>query len=236
MSDNDATKYWPFYAASKTAATGAWAEKRRLAAAMRRVIDRLVATDAPIEALEAAADELEHFAMTLDGLPVRSWLEGFAESATAGDTTALFDMSPLMGLSNPLSPPIDFELADDRVIGRVNFGRAYEGPPGHVHGGFVAAAFDEVLGFVQCATGQPGMTGTLTVRYRKPTPLHQDLRFEAWVEKIEGRKTIAHGTLACGDTVCAEGEGVFIGIDQQRFKNIVGRGDGEDGGGQPGGK
>jgi acyl-coenzyme A thioesterase PaaI-like protein len=225
MSDEDATKFWPFYTASKTTATGAWAEKRRLAAAMRRVIDRLVGTDAPIEELRAAAEELERFATTLDGLPVRSWLQGFAESATAGDTNALFDMSPLMGLSNPISPPISFEVDEERVHGYVRFGHAYEGPPGHVHGGLVAAAFDEVLGFVQCGTGQPGMTGTLTVKYRAPTPLHQDLHFEAWVERFEGRKTIACGTLFCGDVLCAEGEGIFIGLDQERFKSLVGKDD-----------
>lgn len=232
MSEKDVTKFWPFYTASKTSATGAWAEKRRLAAAMRRVIDRLVATDAPIEELRVAADELERFATTLDGFPVRSWLQGYAESATAGDTNALFDMSPLMGLSNPISPPIDFDVRGERVYGHVRFGHAYEGPPGHVHGGIVAAAFDEVLGFVQCGTGQPGMTGTLTVRYRAPTPLHRDLQFEAWVERFEGRKTIACGTLSCGDTLCAEGEGVFIGIDRERFKSLLEKqpaGDGEPG-------
>ena len=39
----------------------------------------------------------------------------------------------------------------------MTFGSAYEGPPGCVHGGFVAAAFDEVLGFVQSLGGQPGL-------------------------------------------------------------------------------
>jgi acyl-coenzyme A thioesterase PaaI-like protein len=223
MSNIDPKKHWPFYQAAKTPATGAWGEKRRLAAAMRRVIDRLVATDAPIDELRRAAEELERFATTLDGLPIKSWLEGFAESATAGDPNALFDMSPLMGLSNPLSPPIDFNLEGDRVIGRVTFGRAYEGPPGHVHGGLVAASFDEVLGFVQCMTGQPGMTGTLTVRYRSPTPLHKELRFEAWVDRIEGRKTTALGTLTCGETLCAEGEGLFIALDRERFKSLLGQ-------------
>ena len=65
------------------------------------------------------------------------------------------------------------------ALGLVRFGSAYEGPPGHVHGGFVAAAFDEVLGYVQSLGGRPGMTGTLTVRYRSPTPLYTELRFEA---------------------------------------------------------
>ena len=35
-----------------------------------------------------------------------------------------------------------------------------------------------VLGAAQTFSGAPGMTGTLTIRYRKPTPLHTDLRFE----------------------------------------------------------
>ena len=98
---------------------------------------------------------------------------------------------------------------------------AYAGPPGHVHGGIVAAAFDEVLGFVQCLTEQAGMTGTLTVRYRAPTPLHRELSFEAWVERIEGRKTIARGTLHCGTTLCAEAEGLFVSMDRARFRRLV---------------
>jgi acyl-coenzyme A thioesterase PaaI-like protein len=221
MSEDDAKRIYPYYTASKTPATGAWAEKRRVAAAMRKVIDRLVSTDAPAGELRRAADELERFARTLDDLPTRSWLEGYAESATAGDATAMFDMSPLIGLSNPISPPIDFDIRDGRVYGRARFGNAYEGPPGHLHGGMVAAAFDEVLGFVQCVTQQPGMTGTLTIRYRAPTPLHRELRFEAWVDAIDGRKTIAKGTLHCGDTLCAEAEGIFISMDRERFRRLV---------------
>ena len=61
------------------------------------------------------------------------------------------------------------------IKGTVTFGSAYEGPPGHVHGGYVAAAFDELLGMTQSLGGMPGMTGTLTVRYRRPTPLRTEL-------------------------------------------------------------
>ena len=54
------------------------------------------------------------------------------------------------------------------MVGTATFGAAYEGPPGCVHGGFVAAAFDEVLGSTQSLSGEPGMTGRLTVNYRSP--------------------------------------------------------------------
>ena len=47
-------------------------------------------------------------------------------------------------------------VADEHVVGHVVFGDAYEGPPGCVHGGFIAAAFDEVLGFTSRSPACPG--------------------------------------------------------------------------------
>jgi acyl-coenzyme A thioesterase PaaI-like protein len=100
---------------------------------------------------------------------------------------------------------------------RVRFGAAYEGPPGCVHGGFIAAAFDEVLGLTQSLSGQAGMTGTLTIKYRKPTPLHTELRFEGRLDSINGRKVQASAKLYAGDTVTAEGTGLFIAISSEKF-------------------
>ena len=200
--------------------TGAWKEKRRLAAAMRVVISRLVETDAPEAELRAAADALERYAERLATHPRTRLQPGFAETSPAGDTSGFFDRSPLIGLSNPLSPPLELRADDDRrrVHGRGTFVTAYEGPPGHVHGGYVAAAFDEVLGFANALSGTPGMTGTLTVRYRRPTPLYTELRFEARYERSEGRKIFTSGQLWAGDVLCAEAEGLFISVDFSRFR------------------
>ena len=87
-----------------------------------------------------------------------------------------------------------------------------------MHGGYVAAAFDEVLGFANALSGNPGMTGTLTVRYRRPTPLHTELRFEAHYDRSEGRKIFTSGQLFAGETLCAEAEGLFISVDFERFR------------------
>jgi acyl-coenzyme A thioesterase PaaI-like protein len=146
---------------------------------------------------------------------------GRAEAANAGDVGAFFDGSPLIGLSNPLSPPMTLEARDGRVHGEVCFGAAYEGPPGHVHGGFVAAAFDEVLGFTQSLTGNPGMTASLTVRYKRTSPLHVTLRFEAQVDRVEGRKIHASGRMLSGETVTAEAEALFISVDAERFQALL---------------
>lgn len=214
-------RIFSFWSAAGSEVTGAWAERRRLAKAMREVIERLTTSDAPEEELRAAADGLERYAARLATHARRDLPLGFGESANAGDVAAFFDYSPLIGLSNPLAPPIVLEVEGKTVHGTVRFGSAYEGPPGHVHGGFVAAAFDEVLGFVQSTSGQPGMTGTLTIRYRKPTPLHTDLRFEATVQRVEGRKIFAEGRMYAGDVLTAEAEGLFISVDLVKMQQLA---------------
>jgi acyl-coenzyme A thioesterase PaaI-like protein len=219
--DTRRDRMYAFWSAADFEATGAWAERRRLAKAMREVIDRLITSDAPEQELRVAADGLERYARRLSTHPRRSLPLGFAETANAGDVAAFFDYSPMIGRSNPLAPPIVLRVEGKVVHGAVRFGSAYEGPPGHVHGGFVAAAFDEVLGFVQSTTGQPGMTGTLTIRYRKPTPLNTDLRFEATVQRVEGRKIFAEGRLYNGDLLTAEADGIFISVDLLKMQTLV---------------
>jgi acyl-coenzyme A thioesterase PaaI-like protein len=182
--------------------------------ALRRIVHRLHGSPAPDDELSQAADELERLADRLDGFPGGSLYEGLGESTLAGDdTAAFFDHSPMLGRANPLAPPVELWADGDTMRGRVTFGSAYEGPPGCAHGGYVAAAFDEVLGSTQSLAGRPGMTGRLTVHYRSPTPLHVELAIAARVVEVSGRKTLTHGTLHAGERLCAEAEGLFIAID-----------------------
>ena len=71
------------------------------------------------------------------------------------------------------------------MLGKAWFGPAYEGPPGCVHGGYIAAAFDELLGCTQTMTGAPGMTANLSIDYRTPTPLETELSFVGVVTKVD---------------------------------------------------
>jgi acyl-coenzyme A thioesterase PaaI-like protein len=221
MSDESERSFLTHWDAAAMEASGAWAERRRLAAAMRAVIDRLVQIDAPEAELRTAADALERYGEQLARHPRPNRYVGWAETANAGDVGAFFDQSPLIGNANPLAPPLRLWIEGGRVHGSVHFGAAYEGPPGCVHGGWVAAAFDETLGYAQSLSGSPGMTGTLTVRYRKPTPLHTDLRFEAWVDSVSGRKVRAAGTLHAGDLLVAEAEAIFISVSPEKFRGLV---------------
>jgi acyl-coenzyme A thioesterase PaaI-like protein len=195
---------------------------RRLGDAARLAIDRLVATTAPVEVLLRAARDAETLAEHLGQYEPTRRYEGVAEAAGAGPDPLFFDWSPLAGLSNPLAPPVEMAIEGDRVVGQAQFGSAYEGPPGCVHGGFVAAAFDEVLGMTQSLSGQTGMTGTLRIRYRQPTPLHTPLRFEGWVVRVEGRKVLTRATVSADGAVTADAEGLFVAVSAERFAAYAG--------------
>jgi acyl-coenzyme A thioesterase PaaI-like protein len=227
MSDGDDRReeITPHYDPTKVTGASKWAQKRRLADAMRLVIERLVPSDAPEEELRIAAEGLERYADALRAHPRLKRVVGHAESSNAGDVGAFFDQSPLIGLANPLAPPIVVGQTGPRsAAATATFGSAYEGPPGSVHGGFVAAAFDEVLGFVQSLSGGAGFTGTLTVRYRKPTPLHEQLRIEGELVRVEGRKIFTEGRLTAESVgLCAEAEAIFIRVDESRIAPLLAR-------------
>lgn len=195
---------------------------RRIAAANRMLIEDLVGTDVDASDLEQAAEALEVLAVRFRKDRPRSMYEGMAEAALAGGPTDfVFDHSPFIGLANPLAPPIHIELGPEVVIGRVTFGSVYEGPPGCVHGGFVAAAFDEVLGSAQTYSGTPGMTARLVVHYRRPTPLHVPLVIEGRYDRTEGRKVFASGRILSDGKITAEAEGLFVSTSVDRFRELA---------------
>ncbi|MFS3129132.1 PaaI family thioesterase [Nocardioides sp. Bht2] len=116
----------------------------------------------------------------------------------------------VVGHRNPIAPPVNFTAeADGTVWAEFTLGAAYEGPNHLIHGGVSAMILDQALGVAAEVSGAPGMTGTLTVRYRRGTPLGA-LRVEAKATHHEGVKTFVSGTISDADGICVEAEGVFI--------------------------
>jgi acyl-coenzyme A thioesterase PaaI-like protein len=194
---------------------------RSVGDALRHLIDRFTATSAPPEALAEVHAKVAEAGAILSRYDAVRRYEGVSEASGLGHDKAFFDWSPQLGLANPIAPPIAVEVQDGIIVGHATFGIAYEGPPGCVHGGFIAAAFDEVLGLAQSLSGKTGMTGTLTIWYRKPTPLNTELRFEAWVDSVTGRKVFTSARLVAGDLVTAEATGLFISISPERFQALA---------------
>jgi acyl-coenzyme A thioesterase PaaI-like protein len=190
-------------------------QRARLAASLRELIEVVMtsaeATDAE---LAGAADAVEATTAGLAG--ARNAMTGAGYSSRShGD---YLPRSPVVGAASPIAPgSIEWTITPDpdrpafkRCIATGNITAAYEGPPGYVHGGIIALIFDEVLGIINISNGCPGMTGSLTVRYRKPTPLYTDLRWVAWIDRVEGRRVQSTAQVWNGDVLCAEADGLFI--------------------------
>jgi acyl-coenzyme A thioesterase PaaI-like protein len=180
----------------------------RLARATRALVEATVMTGLDDDDLVLAAKEVEGVVERLRERrrehPPRPDLDA------SGRMRAL--ANPVIGEGNPLAPPLRVEtVGEGRVESRFQLGHPYEGPPDLVHGGVCALVLDHLLGSAGGAGGRPGMTATLDLRFRRPTPLHRPLVGRAWIASKDGRKTTINGHLARADgRVTVEATGLFI--------------------------
>ena len=199
-----------------------YAAKHRIAGHVRAVVERLVGLDvSAIEAetlaeVEAAAQDLRR---RLEALP--DWRRHGSLATAPLPEGSLLERSPISGRGNALALPLTYEFDGATTRAWAVFSQAHEGPPGGVHGGYVAAAFDELLGVAQMATGLAGFTGTLKVRYHALTPIGRRVDYEAVAGARDGRKLTMHAKASVDGTLVAEAEGLFIAqarIDDQSPK------------------
>jgi acyl-coenzyme A thioesterase PaaI-like protein len=187
------------------------------AGAVRRLISHLRKTKAPNELLENAAAQINAIADQFVGHDhpgpyMQGGLVMKNEMSRPGTRTPaeFFPYSPIVGRCNPIAPPVEFRVEGREIHAEHAFDAPYNGPPASVHGGVIAAVFDELLGSNGAMLEIGGFTGTLTIRYRSLTPIGQPIRMRSWIDRQEGRKIFICGTMHFGDTLCSEAEGVFI--------------------------
>ena len=195
-----------------------------LADEVRAMIREIISTDASPDEIRRARDHVHAGVQALlakaHGTP-----PGVGEAALIERGRNFLARSPMMGSINPIAAPLVVTSVKEgeqaTVEARVTFTNSYEGAPGCVHGGFLASAFDEVLGVAQSASGNPGMTANLSVDYRSPTPILRELVFRGWCERVDGRKIYTRGTVHHGDTLCAEATGLFIAMRPELFAKLL---------------
>lgn len=176
------------------------------AEAVRGLVDATIRTEVDDDEVRAVQAEVEALTARLRSRQIDG---AYGVRFSAGGRGRPWG-NPVVGLRNPAAPPVVVERdPSGRAWADFHLGAAFEGPPGLVHGGVSAMILDQLLGEATGAGGKPGMTGTLTLRYRRGTPLG-DLRGEAWIERSEGIKTWAKGHLADAEGVTVEAEGLFI--------------------------
>jgi Thioesterase superfamily len=176
-----------------------------LTASIRRLIDATIRSEVDEETVAVAralVDEASNLLATRSIAGARG-----VQRTLDGGTVAWGNVA--IGLRNAIAPPLVVTHTPDAVYTDVDLGAAYEGPPGHVHGGVCALILDHILGATAHQPGSPAFTGTITLRYLRPTRLGR-LHAEAHVERSEGVKTYAVGHISDEQGVTVEAEGVFI--------------------------
>ena len=179
-----------------------------LARAVAGLIDASMLTEVDLDEVTSVTAEVERLTARLRSRAATGSL-GLTLTAAGGVRN---HGNTVVGLRNPLSPvrPEGREVADGVLRFRLHLGPAWEGPPGHVHGGVSALVLDQALGEAATVFGGPGMTGRLTLHYRRATPLGP-LTAEAWLESTDGTKSVCRGrTLDADGATCVEAEGLFI--------------------------
>ena len=99
------------------------------------------------------------------------------------------------------------------IYGTTTLTTAFQGPPGHAHGGASASLLDDAMGVCAWYAGNMCMTGKMTVNYRRPVPLGVELLLTARVTGKEGRKIFVEAQLALPDeTIAVDSQGLFVQI------------------------
>ena len=197
----------------------------RLAAAMRRISSVVVGQPIDEGELSGAATELVALAERLESAAPGE-KRSRPQPGAFGHPQDNFPTSPMVGYANPIAPPVDVwavvgEDGQREIRGTVTFGFQFEGPPTCVHGGIIAELFDELLGLANIIATQPGMTGTLKIRYNRPTPLLAPLDLVARATGREGRKIYTWGGIYHEGVLTAEADGIFIEVIPGQMLDIV---------------
>lgn len=96
-----------------------------------------------------------------------------------------------------------------------------EGPPGHVHGGYIATMMDEAMGACAWLSGETVLAAKLEVSYRSSVPLNQQHIVKAQITRKEKRRIYIKAELSNAENkLLCKGTGIFIRIDMSRFKDI----------------
>ncbi len=170
----------------------------RMIETLRLVQERITAASPPDKVVAETAGLLEKLAATLGPYEV-----GESRQITGR-------RMGLPGRGQALVPVLHIDDWDEQhVRARVTLGRSYLGA-GSAHGGVLSLIFDEMLGRLANTGRTRSRTAFLHVNYRNITPIGPELRVEAHVDRVAGRKRFLSGTIHHDGTLTADAEGLFV--------------------------
>ena len=95
------------------------------------------------------------------------------------------------------------------------------GPPGHVHGGAMAATLDEAMGAAAWMNDHHSVAATITITFLAMLPIETETTVEARIDRVDGRKIYLSSTLTdpSGRRV-AEGTALFIVLKKEGLTTL----------------
>lgn len=192
--------------------------RERAAAGLRALNHAFAAHDLADGALASLAETADELTRRAEQSPRRDRL-ALMRRRPAGQPLGGqgFEDRAVGGSANPTSVDLSVRFEEVDVVADVVLRRAFEGAPGRAHGGIVAAAFDDVTGFVIGRLQEPAFTGELTVRYLAPVPVDERLEIRARLDGRERRKLFISADMRAGETVVARCHAIYITVDASRF-------------------
>jgi len=111
---------------------------------------------------------------------------------------------------------------ETQLYAKAWFGAKTMGPPGHVHGGAMAAALDEAMGAVCWMNDYKTVAATISVKFLAMLPIQTETILEARIDRVIGRKIYTRATLTnpTRETV-TEAEGLFIVLKDEMLRAMA---------------
>ena len=195
-------------------------ELRAMADGVRRLVRVVTSNTASQEETARAAGRIAALAEELESLVPDTVPPRYSMAGQPREPQDIFPYDAVLGSYNPIALPVRVAWEPPRAIAHARFDTPYEGPPGCVHGAVLAGVFDQVFNVVNLMAEVPGPTASLSLEYERMTPLHADLRFEAWVESIDGRKVTTVGHALHEDQLTVKARGLFITLDPKSIEQM----------------
>jgi len=192
----------------------------RLGSAVRRLGHAVIGREVDIESMEEAIKALDVLSTNFEQGIARS--REFSQFSTAHNNEVPDNSRLTSHITRPGSGPgsphgleMQVHRRGDRVEATFIIGSSFEGAPARSHGGIVALAFDDAMGFMLNLLKTVAYTGQLTINYKAPTPLHVPLVIHAWLGQRDGRKIFLEAELRedrPDTSVIATASALFIAI------------------------
>lgn len=141
----------------------------------------------------------------------------FPQSCMDGDPVTHFRHCFINGSVSPISMGLSAHRCGDEVRASVEFGPLYQGAPGRVHGGALAAVLDDVTGLVLNIHRLPALTASLSISYHRPVPIGTPVAVRAALADRTGRKLTIRAAATVDGDVAAECEALFVVVTKDHW-------------------